>query len=118
MKSIPLPSFSTRSPAKWMRVPTIMLDEYKKAIDMAPHQRGTHMHVADVYWHTGRWESAQAEFKAELANDSNNCVAYWKLGDATIEAHGSYEDAISELNQSIDRCPSIMEARVGRARRH
>jgi tetratricopeptide (TPR) repeat protein len=92
------------------------LDEYKKAIDMAPHQRGTHMHMADVYWHTGRWESAQAEFKAELANDSNNCVAYWKLGDAIIEAHGSYEDAISELNQSIDRCPSLMEARVDRAR--
>jgi predicted Zn-dependent protease len=33
-----------------------------------------------------------------------------------IEAHNSYEDAISELNQSIDRCPALMEARVDRAR--
>jgi tetratricopeptide (TPR) repeat protein len=90
--------------------------EYKKAIDMAPHQAGTHMHMANAYWHTGRWESAQAEFKAELANDPNNCIAYWKLGDAMIEAHNSYEDAISELNQSIDRCPTLMEARVDRAR--
>ena len=90
--------------------------EYKKAIDVAPHQAGTHMHLANAYWHTGRWESAQAEFKAELANDPNNCTAYWKLGDAMIEAHNSYEDAISELNQSIDRCPKLMEARVDRAR--
>lgn len=92
------------------------LVEYKKAIDMAPHQAGTHMHMANAYWHTGRWESAQAEFKAELANDPNNCTAYWKLGDAMIEAHNSYEDAISELNQSIDRCPVLVEARVDRAR--
>jgi tetratricopeptide (TPR) repeat protein len=90
--------------------------EYKKAIDMAPHRPGTHMHLANVYWHTGRWESAQAEFKAELANDPNNCTAYWKLGDAMIEARNSYEDAISELNQSIERCPTLMEARVDRAR--
>lgn len=92
------------------------LVEYKKAVDMAPHRPGTHMHMADAYWHTGRWEAAEIEFKAELANDSNNCIAYWKLGDAMIEAHGSYQDAISELNQSIDRCPALMEARMDRAR--
>jgi tetratricopeptide (TPR) repeat protein len=92
------------------------LVEYKKAIDMAPHQAGTHMHMANAYWHTGRWESAQAEYRAELANDPNNCTAYWRLGDAIIEAHDSYEKAISELNQSIDRCPMLMEARVDRAR--
>jgi tetratricopeptide (TPR) repeat protein len=91
------------------------LDEYKKAIDLAPHQAGTHMHMANAYWHTGKWEAAQAEFKAELANDPNNCTAYWKLGDAMIEAH-SYEDAISELDQAIDRCPELLEARVDRAR--
>ncbi len=92
------------------------LVEYKKAIDMAPHQAGTHMRMANAYWHIGEWQSAQAEFKAELANDPNNCTAYWKLGDAMIEAHNSYEDAISALNQSIDRCPTLMEARVDRAR--
>ena len=92
------------------------LVEYKKAIDMAPHQAGTHMRMANTYWHIGEWQSAQAEFKAELANDPNNCTAYWKLGDAMIEAHNSYEDAISALNQSIDRCPTLMEARVDRAR--
>ncbi len=90
--------------------------EYKKAIDMAPHQAGTHMHLANAYWHTGRWESAESEFKAELANDPDNCTAYWKLGDSMIEARNSYEEAISELNQSIDRCPMLMEARVDRAR--
>jgi tetratricopeptide (TPR) repeat protein len=92
------------------------LTEYKKAIDKAPLQPGTHMHMADAYWHTGRWEPAQTEYKSELANDPNNCIARWKLGDAMIEANGSYQDAISELNQSIDRCPSLIEARMDRAR--
>ena len=92
------------------------LTEYKKAIDKAPLQPGTHMHMADAYWHTGRWEPAQAEYKSELANDPNNCIARWKLGDAMIEANGSYQDAISELNQSIDRCPLLIEARMDRAR--
>ena len=92
------------------------LVEYKKAVDMAPHQPGTHMRMADAYWHLGKWESAQAEFKSELANDPNNCAAQWKLADAILEANGSSEDALSELNQSVDRCPQLMEARVDRAR--
>lgn len=92
------------------------LVEYKKAIDGAPHQPGTHMHMADAYWHLGKWESAQAEFKSELANDKNNCTARWKLADAMLEANDSTEDALSELNQSIDRCPTLMQARVDRAR--
>ena len=92
------------------------LVEYKKAVDMAPHQPGTHMRMGDAYWHLGKWESAQAEFRSELANDANNCIAHWKLADAMLEANGSSEDALSELNQSVDRCPQLMQARVDRAR--
>ena len=92
------------------------LVEYKKAVDMAPLQPGTHMHMADTFSVMGKWDSAQTEFKAELANDPNNCKARWMLANATLEANGSVEDALSGLNQSIDRCPALMQARVDRAR--
>jgi tetratricopeptide (TPR) repeat protein len=92
------------------------LVEYKKAADMAPKQPGTHMHMANTFWLTGKWDSAQAEFKAELTNDPNNCTARWKLANATLETNGSAEDALSDLNQAIERCPKLMQAHVDRAR--
>ena len=94
----------------------LALVEYKKAIDMAPQQPGTHMHMGNTYWLIGKWESAQTEFKAELANDSNNCTARWKLANAMLEANDSSEEALAQLNQSIERCPLLMQARVDRAR--
>jgi tetratricopeptide (TPR) repeat protein len=92
------------------------LVEYKKAVDLAPQQPGTHMHMADTYSTMGKWDSAQTEFKAELANDPNNCTARWMLANATLEASGSTEDALSGLNQAIERCPNLMQARVDRGR--
>jgi predicted Zn-dependent protease len=92
------------------------LVEYKKAIDMAPQQPGTHMHMANAYWLIGKWASAQTEFKAELAIDPNNCTARWKLANAMLEANDSNEESLTQLNQSIDRCPTLMQARVDRAR--
>jgi predicted Zn-dependent protease len=94
----------------------VALVEYKKAIDMAPQQPGTHMHMGNAYWLIGKWESAQTEFKAELANDPNNCTAKWKLANAILEANDSSEDALAALNQSIERCPALMQARVDRGR--
>jgi len=94
----------------------VALVEYKKAIDLAPQQPGTHMHMAHTYWLIGKWESAQTEFKAELANDPNNCTARWSLANAMLEASDSSEDALAELNESIEHCPALMQARVDRAR--
>ena len=94
----------------------VALVEYKKAIDLAPHEPGTHMHMANGYWLIGKWESAQEEFKAELANDPNNCTARWKLANSMLEANDSSEDALAQLNQAVERCPNLMQARVDRAR--
>ena len=94
----------------------LALVEYKKAIDMAPQLPGTHMHMAEAYWNMGKWQSAQTEFKAELANDPNNCIAHWKLANSILEDNGSSEAALAELNTSIERCPTLMQARVDRAR--
>ena len=50
----------------------LALVEYKKAIDKAPQTPGTHMHMGDAFWHMGKWQSAQTEFRAELLNDPNS----------------------------------------------
>jgi len=94
----------------------LALVEYKKAVDKAPHVPGTHMHMADAFWNMGKWQSAEAEFRAELDNDPNNCIARWKLANAMLEANESAEDAGSELNKVVERCPALMQARVDRAR--
>jgi predicted Zn-dependent protease len=92
------------------------LVEYKKAVDMAPHQPGTHMHMANAFWLTGKWQSAEEEFKAELENDPNDCTARWKMANAMLEANDPSDAALTQLNQSIELCPNLMQARVDRAR--
>ncbi len=94
----------------------LALVEYKKAIDKAPQMPGTHMHMGDAFWHMGKWQSAQTEYRAELTNDPNNCIARWKLADAILEANDSSDEALSELNRVVERCPALMQARVDRAR--
>jgi tetratricopeptide (TPR) repeat protein len=94
----------------------VALVEYKKAIELAPNQPGTHMHMANAYWLTGKWASAEAEFKAELVNDPNNCTAHWKIANAMLEANESNEGALEEANTAIQQCPALMQARVDRAR--
>jgi tetratricopeptide (TPR) repeat protein len=94
----------------------LALVEYKKAIDLAPHQPGTHMHMANAFWLTAKWASAEQEFKAELENDPNNCTAHWKLANAMLEAEDPAQDALSELDNAIDRCPTLMQARADRGR--
>ncbi|WP_158750051.1 tetratricopeptide repeat protein [Acidobacterium sp. S8] len=92
------------------------LVEYKKAIDVDPHQAGSHAHMGNTFWMTGKWDSAETEFKAELAIDPNNCTARWKLANSMLEANASPQDALTELNKAIDGCPTLMQARVDRAR--
>ncbi len=92
------------------------LVEYKKATDLAPQQPGTHEHMGNTFWVTGKWESAETEFNAELKNNPNNCTARWKLANATLEANGPASDALSDVNQVIERCPKLMQAHVDRAR--
>lgn len=94
----------------------LALVEYKKAVDVAPDRPGTHMHMGDAYWYIGKWQSAQTEFRAELKNDPYNCMAHWKLANAILEANDSNDEAVSEANAAVERCPALMQARVDRAR--
>lgn len=94
----------------------LALVEYKKAIELAPDQPGTHLHMANTYWLMGNWESAEKEFSAELAVDPNNCSARWKLANAMLEANEAPDKALEELNKAVAVCPNLMQARVDRAR--
>ena len=94
----------------------LALVEYKKAIDKGPQTPGTHMHMGDAFWNMGKWQSSQTEFRAELANDPNSCMARWKLANAILEANDSTDEAFTELNRVVERCPTLMQARVDRAR--
>jgi len=92
------------------------LVEFKKAVDMAPQQPGTHDRLGNAYWELLMWEPATREFRAELENDPYNCNAQWKIGDILLEQHLDPEQALSEVNKALDLCPSLTDARVDRAR--
>lgn len=94
----------------------LALVEYSKALNLAPKSPGTHIRIANVYWQQGQWSQAETEFRAELENDPRNCQAHWKLANTMLEQNEPAEDALKELNQAVDRCPALMQARVDRGR--
>ena len=90
--------------------------EYKKAVEVAPQQAGTHYHLGNAYWALNMWDAATEQFRAELVNDSSNCDAQWKIGNIILEQHGDSAQALAELQKALAACPDLMGARVDRAR--
>src|SRR5438270_8162288 len=41
--------------------------EFKKAVEIAPQQAGTHYELGNAYWNLGDWEAASTQLQAELA---------------------------------------------------
>src|SRR5580704_15598869 len=89
------------------------LVEYKKAVDLAPQQSGTHYKLGDAYWQLDDWADATEQFQAELINDPGNCNARWKLGDILLEQHMRPEEALDDINKALQICPSLKEAVPG-----
>jgi tetratricopeptide (TPR) repeat protein len=90
--------------------------EYKKAVELAPKQPGTHYKLGDAYWAWNEWAAAATEFQAELLNDPSNCLAQWKLGNILLEQHMNPEEALSDIDKALAICPNLTEARVDRGR--
>ena len=90
--------------------------EYKKAVEMAPDQQGTHYMLGNAYWSIQMWEPATHEFRAELGNDPSNCSAWWKLGNIVLEQHGEPSEALGDVDKALTICPKETGARVDRAR--
>lgn len=91
------------------------LVEFKKAVELAPQEPGTHLRLANVYWVMGKWASAEEEFRAELAHAPNDCVARWKLGNSMLQANEPGDQILPNLNEAIAHCPQLMQAHVDRA---
>jgi tetratricopeptide (TPR) repeat protein len=91
------------------------LVEYKKAVDLAPNQTGTHYKLGDAYWQLEDWADATEQFQSELANDPGNCNAQWKLGNILLEQHLRPEEALDDVNKALQICPYLTEARPDRA---
>jgi tetratricopeptide (TPR) repeat protein len=92
------------------------LIEYKKAVELAPQQAGTHYLLGNAYWSLNMWDAATEQFRAELANDPTNCSAQWKIGNIVLEQHGDSMEALTEIQKALEACPNLMGARVDRAR--
>ena len=90
--------------------------EFKKAVEMAPQQAGTHYELANAYWNLGDWDAASTEFQAELANDPHNCMAKWKLGNILLEQNARPDEALADTDEALSACPALTQARVDRAR--
>jgi len=91
------------------------LVEYKKAVDLAPQQSGTHYKLGNAYWQLDDWADATQQFQAELINDPGNCNAQWKLGDILLEQHSRPEEALDDINKAMQICPYLKEVLPDRA---
>lgn len=92
------------------------LIEYKKAVEIAPMQAGTHFALGNAYWSLAKWADANREFQAELVNDPSNCTAQWKIGNSLLEQHENPEEALANVDKALAMCPSLVQAKVDRAR--
>lgn len=92
------------------------LIEYKKAVEIAPQQPGTHYYLGNAYWSLASWDAATEQFRAELVNDPGNCMARWKLGNILLEQHLDAGEALGSVEKALAMCPNLVQARVDRAR--
>jgi tetratricopeptide (TPR) repeat protein len=90
--------------------------EYKKAVEIAPQQAGTHYSLGNAYMSLSMWDAAAEQFRLELANDPTNCMARWKIGSIAIEQRSNLDQALGDIDKSLSTCPNLTGARVDRAR--
>jgi tetratricopeptide (TPR) repeat protein len=90
--------------------------EYKKAVELAPQQAGTHYQLGNAYWYLRMWEPATEQFRAELANDPSNCNAHWKIANVMLEQRQDPAEALAGIDKALVACPYLTEARVDRGR--
>lgn len=90
--------------------------KYEQAVQADPEKPGTHDHLGNILWVQGQWSAAKKEFEAEVVNDGTNCRARWKLANCMLNQNANPQSALSLLDESITRCPDLMQAHVERAR--
>ena len=92
------------------------LVEYKKAVQLAPKEPGAHYRLGNIYYLLAEWDSAIAQFQAELANDPSNCKAQALIGNVLLEQKREPEQALSNIDKALALCPNLSEAHEDRGR--
>lgn len=92
------------------------LTEFEKAVAIDPTQGGAQEHLANVYWEMGEWKEARAAFLKDLSYEPQKCSARWKAADSLVKQQADPQQALQELNEAIQQCGGLMQARVDRAR--
>ncbi len=92
------------------------LPEYRKAVELAPQQPGTHYALANAYWSIHMWGAARTEFLAELQNDPASCTSEWKLGNIKLEQREDPSEALDYVEKALHTCPNLAGARLDRGR--
>jgi tetratricopeptide (TPR) repeat protein len=90
--------------------------QLKTAVEMAPQQLGSHFKLAGAYEGLSQWDSATAEYQAELAIDPANCRAQWKIGSILVQKGGDANEALSAIDNALSLCPNLIDAHADRAR--
>jgi len=90
--------------------------EYKKAVELAPQQAGTHLKLGNVYWYLGEWDAAIKEFQAELLNDPRSCEAQGQIGNILIAQRMNFEEGLMEVDKALSICPNQVQAHIDRGR--
>lgn len=92
------------------------LIEFNKAAQISPDYSGVHEHLGNVYWEMGKWDAARTAFLAELQRNPSNCSVRWKAANCLLEEHTSPDVSLQELNEAIQGCGNLTQAKVDRAR--
>ena len=90
--------------------------EYKKAIEMAPQQPGTHYKLGNTYWLLGEWDAAVKELQTELVNDPANCKAQAQIANVFIEQRMNFEEGLASVDKALATCPGLTQGRIDRGR--
>ncbi len=82
----------------------------------APSSAGASQHLAALYWRTGDWPRAAAQYTAILAAHPTDCVARWRLADSHVEQGDAPEASLANLDTALEQCPALTQAHADRAR--
>jgi Flp pilus assembly protein TadD len=79
-------------------------DELQRALAIDPRCRGAHFALGFIAWTTRDLETAEREFRVELALDSRQDLPYYYLAE-TLEVQGKLEEAQTVLKRMAREAP-------------
>jgi len=90
------------------------LQDYAKAIELAPEATDPYLNRGAAYERLGKWEDAIADYNHVIELDPKDAMAYNNRGNATASL-GNWEDAIADYKKAADLAPNFAFARANYA---